>query len=197
MILTRESIQDAINEKSIIITPFDSECLTENAYDIHLGPNIGWYTHPEGQEFDTKKDNTQDFKIVSIPEEGFVLMPEEFYLGVTKEFTFTPQNVPFIEGSSSAARAGFTIHITAGFGEIGFGGHWTLEIKNTQKRPVRIYAGMHIGKMIFYIPDKRVTGKGYKGSYGDAVFQENPMPVPTSIHKKVEKLFQNLSNSNL
>ena len=55
-----------------------------------------------------------------IPEEGLLLEPNKLYLGRTKEFTTTSKYVPMLEGRSSTGRLGLCIHVTAGFGDIGF-----------------------------------------------------------------------------
>ena len=45
-----------------------------------------------------------------------------------------------IEGRSSIGRLGLFVHVTAGFGDVGFCGYWTLEMFAVQ--PVRIFAGV-------------------------------------------------------
>jgi dCTP deaminase len=57
--------------------------------------------------------------------------------------------VPFLEGKSSTGRLGIDIHATAGKGDVGFCNTWTLEISCAQ--PVRIYAGMPIGQLIYFV----------------------------------------------
>ena len=57
-------------------------------------------------------------------------------------------HVPFLEGKSSIGRLGIDIHATAGKGDIGFCNTWTLEI--SVKKPVRVYAGMPIGQLIYF-----------------------------------------------
>ena len=47
------------------------------------------------------------------------------------------QPVPMIEGRSSIGRLGLFVHVTAGFGDVGFCGFWTLEMFAVQ--PVRIF----------------------------------------------------------
>jgi len=63
---------------------------------------------------------------IEIPPEGYVLEPNVLYLGHTNEVTHTNVYAPFIEGRSSIGRMGISVHITAGFGDIGFNGTWTL-----------------------------------------------------------------------
>ena len=60
----------------------------------------------------------------------------------------THAHVPFLEGKSSIGRLGIDIHATAGKGDVGFCNTWTLEI--SVKQPVRIYARMPIGQLIYF-----------------------------------------------
>ena len=143
MIVSDTRILEEIENKNIIIKPYNRENLGSNSYDVHLGKNLA--TYKDGL-LDAKKHNEIDH--FEIPEEGFVLKPNSLYLGVTLEYTETHAHVPFLEGKSSTGRLGIDIHATAGKGDIGFCGHWTLEI--SCKIPVRIYAGMPIGQLIYF-----------------------------------------------
>lgn len=131
-------------EKGLIkVEPFRSSCLGTNSYDVHLGKTLAMY---DSEVLDAKAHNT--IKSFEIPEEGFVLMPDKFYLGVTEEYTETLAHVPFLEGKSSVGRLGIDIHATAGKGDVGFCNYWTLEI--SVKQPVRVYGGMPIGQLIYF-----------------------------------------------
>lgn len=143
MILSDRRILEEIEKKTIVITPFIREKLGSNSYDVHLGKNLAVYND---DVLDAKKHNT--IRHFEIPEEGYVLQPNTMYLGVTKEYTETHAHVPFLEGKSSTGRLGIDIHATAGKGDVGFCGHWTLEI--SCKIPVRVYAGMPIGQLIYF-----------------------------------------------
>ena len=83
-----------------------------------------------------------------------MLLPGHLYLGVTDEYTETHAHVPFLEGKSSTGRLGIDIHATAGKGDVGFCNAWTLEISCVQ--PVKIYAGMPIGQLIYFPVDGEV-----------------------------------------
>ena len=84
MILSDKRILEEIEKKSIVIEPYDRAALGSNSYDVHLGPHLALYVDAE---LDAKKHNTIEH--FEIPEEGFVLMPDQFYLGVTLEYTET------------------------------------------------------------------------------------------------------------
>jgi dCTP deaminase len=152
MILSDKRILEEIEKKTIIIKPYNREKLGSNSYDVHLGKNLATYKE---ETLDAKKHN--EIVHFDIPEEGFVLQPNQLYLGVTFEYTETHAHVPFLEGKSSTGRLGIDIHATAGKGDVGFCGHWTLEI--SCKIPVRIYAGMPIGQLIYFPVEGEVEVK--------------------------------------
>jgi dCTP deaminase len=143
MILSDKRILEEMEKGTIKITPYKRECLGSNSYDVHLGQHLATY---DQTELDAKKHNT--ISHFDIPDEGYVLQPDKFYLGVTQEYTETHAHVPFLEGKSSTGRLGIDIHATAGKGDVGFCGNWTLEI--SVKQPVRVYKGMPIGQLIYF-----------------------------------------------
>lgn len=146
MILSDKKILAAIEQGEIVIEPFDRACLGTNSYDVHLGKWLATYTD---EILDARKHN--EIMQFEIPAEGFVLQPNMLYLGVTAEYTETHATVPFLEGKSSVGRLGIDIHATAGKGDVGFCNHWTLEISVSM--PVRVYAGMPIGQLIYFHVD--------------------------------------------
>jgi dCTP deaminase len=143
MILTDSQILEEMKRGSIVVEPFDPTCLGSNSYDVHLGKTLAMY---RDEVLDARVHNQVDY--LEIPDEGLILLPHRFYLGVTQEYTETHRHVPFLEGKSSIGRLGIDIHATAGKGDIGFCNTWTLEI--SVKLPVRVYAGMPIGQLIYF-----------------------------------------------
>jgi dCTP deaminase len=143
MILSDTEILKEIYNGNIEITPFKQECLGSNSYDVHLGGKLGIY---KPKILDAKKHN--DIHLFDIKDEGFLLEPNTLYLGTTIEYTETLKHVPVLEGKSSTGRLGITIHITAGLGDVNFKGNWVLEI--TVVHPVRVYAGMPIGQLVYH-----------------------------------------------
>lgn len=144
MILSDVRILEEIEKGTIMIEPFRRECLGTNSYDVHLGRYMANY---KDRVLDAREHNK--IETFEIPSEGFVLQPGTLYLGVTAEYTETHAHVPFLEGKSSTGRLGIDIHATAGKGDVGFCNTWTLEISCAQ--PVRIYAGMPIGQLIYFV----------------------------------------------
>jgi len=149
MILSDKRILKEIDKGTIIIEPFKRESLGTNSYDVHLGKYLATY---KSRVLDAKQHN--EIEHFEIPKDGFVLHPGTLYLGVTLEYTETHGHVPFLEGKSSTGRLGIDIHATAGKGDVGFCNTWTLEISAAQ--PVKIYAGMPIGQLIYFVVEGNI-----------------------------------------
>lgn len=141
MILTGREIEKRLG-KDIIIEPYEPEQLNPNSYNLRLHNELLIY---KGNILDPKQDNKTES--IMIPKEGYVLEPGQLYLARTKEYTETQGLVPMILGRSSVGRLGITVHITSGFGDVGFCGYWTLQLTCIKK--VRIYPNMKICQ-IFY-----------------------------------------------
>lgn len=175
MILSDKRILAEIENGNILIEPFRRDCLGSNSYDVHLGRFLAVY---KDKELDAKKHNT--IEEVLIPEEGFVLQPGMLYLGVTEEYTETHKHVPFLEGKSSTGRLGIHIHATAGKGDVGFCNTWTLEI--TVVHPVRVYAGMPVGQLIYFEVDGEVINP-YHGKLNAKYTSRTEKPVESMMWK--------------
>jgi dCTP deaminase len=175
MILSDKRILEEMDKQTIKIEPYKRECLGSNSYDVHLGKILATY---DNNELDAKKHNT--ITHFEIPDEGFVLLPNMFYLGVTEEYTETHAHVPFLEGKSSTGRLGIDIHATAGKGDVGFCGNWTLEI--SVKQPVKVYKGMPIGQLIYFPVEGEIEVKYNQKSNAKYIGQPN-LPVESMMWK--------------
>lgn len=155
MILSGKEIKRRIG-KDIFIEPFDECRVNPNSYNLRLHNELMVY---DTDVLDMKEANP--VKKILIPEEGLLLTPNKLYLGRTLEYTRTENIVPMLEGRSSIGRLGLSIHVTAGFGDVGFAGYWTLEIYCIQ--PVRIYPNVEICQIYYHEIqgdyDKYVSGK--------------------------------------
>ena len=175
MILSDKRILEEIEKGTIIIEPYKPECLGTNSYDVHLGKYLATY---KNRVLDAKAHNEIDH--FEIPKEGFVLQPGTLYLGVTLEYTETHAHVPFLEGKSSTGRLGIDIHATAGKGDVGFCGNWTLEI--SVKQPVKVYKGMPIGQLIYFPVDGEIEVK--YNQKGNAKYSGQPdRPIESMMWK--------------
>jgi len=175
MILTDKEILKAIEKGEIVIEPYDRSSLGTNSYDVHLGKHLAVYTN---EILDARQHNP--IQEMEIPEQGFVIQPGTLYLGVTEEYTETHTTVPFLEGKSSVGRLGIDIHATAGKGDVGFCNTWTLEISCVH--PVRIYAGMPIGQLIYFKVDGEI--ENYYNKKANAKYnQKTDKPVESMMWK--------------
>ncbi len=110
--------------------------------------------HPEkydirNPEYLIDPTKAQDHKTVEIeiPETGLILSPYIGYLGSTVEYTETRNLFPYIDGKSSVGRNFILNHHTAGRGDDGFCGEWTLEIRVLY--PTVVYPYMRIGQIYY------------------------------------------------
>lgn len=142
MILSGQEIRRQLDQ-NIVIEPFDEANLNPNSYNLTLHSELLTY---EELVLDMRKPNR--IRRLTIPADGLVLTPNQLYLGRTVERTETYNLVPMIEGRSSVGRLGLFVHVTAGFGDVGFCGYWTLEMFAVQ--PVRIYAGVPICQIFYH-----------------------------------------------
>lgn len=132
-------------------------CVNPNSYNLRLGNELKVYDVPiikpelrhsvglaesDWDQFalDPRRNNVT--KNIPFPEEGVILKPDRLYLGRTHEYTESFNCRPCVAGRSSIGRLGLFIHVTAGYGDVGFKGTWTLEM--VVVHPVRIYPLMSI-----------------------------------------------------
>lgn len=171
MILSGREIHRRLGD-DIVIDPFDPQRLNPNSYNLTLHNELMVY---EEVVLDMAKANR--IRRIEIPAEGTVLSPNQLYLARTAEKTATTNLVPQIEGRSSIGRLGLFVHVTAGFGDVGFSGYWTLEMFAVQ--PVRIYAGVPICQIFYH----ELTGD--YDAY-DSKYQHNRDIQPSLLFKELD-----------
>ena len=173
MILTGNEIKQRLGT-DIFIEDFDEKQLGPNSYNLRLADELVVYTDPI---LDVKKKPSTE--TIMLPDSGFLLQPGRLYLGQTIERTKTLNLVPMLVGRSSVGRLGLAIHVTAGFGDIGFDGNWTLEMCCVM--PLRIYPGMEICQ-IYYHTVKGIIDSEYNGKY-----QNQKKPTPSRISQELTR----------
>ena len=155
--LTGSEIERQVEKGNIIISNFNKDQLNPNSYNLKLHPQLLIY---QKSPLDMKRKNRTTE--LMIPKEGLVLQPGVLYIGRTVERTASDKYIPMINGRSSTGRLGLSIHVCAGFGDIGFDGTWTLEI--TVVEPVRIYPNLEVAQVCFFKPVGKVDNL-YRGRY--------------------------------
>ena len=172
MVLTSSEIKKELG-KNIIIDPFDEKQLGANSYNLRLDNEL--IVYKEGI-LDMKKP--LETETIIIPEDGLVLKPGELYLGKTIEYTETKKHSPFLEGRSSTARLGLFVHISAGFGNVGSSGCWTLEL--TCIKPLKIYPRVEICQIYYQM----VYGEIEKGK---SHYHGSKKVMPSLMYKELEE----------
>jgi dCTP deaminase len=173
MILSGQEIKKRLGS-DICIEPFSELQLNPNSYNLRLHNELLVY---EDTLLDMKKPHT--LKQITIPEEGLILQANTLYLGRTEEYTRTNNLVPMLEGRSSIGRLGLFIHITAGFGDVGFNGYWTLEMFCVQ--PIRIYPQVEICQIFYH------SIEGDFIPYTSNKYQNNQGIQPSLMYKEFTK----------
>lgn len=174
MILGGLKIKEEFENGNIEISDFQESRLNPNSYNLTLHNELLVYTT---SVLDMKCPLPTE--CLRIPPEGITLRPGVVYLGRTRERTHTDIYVPMLEGRSSIGRLGMSIHVTAGFGDIGFDGYWTLEITVTQ--PTIIYPDIEICQIYYH-----TIGGGYE-LYKSGKYQDNDGIQPSLMYKDFEK----------
>jgi dCTP deaminase len=171
MILTGAEIRKHLGT-NIRIDPFLEANLNPNSYNLTLHNEIITY---EEVVLDMKKPSR--VRRITIPEDGLVLSPNQIYLARTVERTETHNFVPMIEGRSSVGRLGLFVHVTAGFGDVGFRGYWTLELFAVQ--PVRVYPRIPICQIYYH----GLTGA--VSEYRSDKYQDNADIQPSLLYREL------------
>lgn len=169
MILSGKEIKNYLGS-GIKIEPFNEKQLNPNSYNLKLHNEILMY---DEDVLDMKKENK--YQKFVIPPEGMVLFPGRLYLARTVEYTETLNHVPMLEGRSSVGRLGLYIHVTAGFGDVGFKGYWTLELQCVQ--PIRIYEDTEICQIYYH------SIEGEYEEYKSGKYQDNTGVQPSLLYK--------------
>lgn len=171
MLLTGSEIRNQVSKNKIFISDFDENRLNPNSYNLRMSDEL--YRYEDLVLTTRRKNNIRkvNFKDVGKETKEIMLVPGILYLGKTIEETWSDTFVACIDGRSSIARLGIQIHLTAGFGDLGYKGRWTLEFSVVQ--PVILTEGIELCQVYFYA----ICGNNdilYNGRYqgGDDVYSK-------------------------
>lgn len=173
MILSGQEIKRLMGN-DLVIEPYEERLVNPNSYNLRLHHELLVY---DNNVLDMKTENKAT--LLEIPEEGLLLEKDKLYLGRTLEYTESHKHVPMLEGRSSIGRLGLFVHVTAGFGDVGFCGFWTLEMFCVQ--PIRIYAGVEICQIFYH------SIEGDYDLYKSGKYQKNKGVQPSLLFKDFEK----------
>lgn len=149
---------------------------------LDLSSMHGDWLWPSG---DCILDSKKKHEVVTFemkPDKGWLLKPGIGYLMHTAERISTNDFVPVLDGKSSLGRLFMTAHVTAGYGDPGFDGQYTLEVVVTQ--PVVVYPGMRFCQIRFHTLVGKRLNYAAAGHYKGALAEG---PVPSMSWKQFEE----------
>jgi dCTP deaminase len=145
-----KQIKDSISNGEIVIDIYDEKNIAPAGYYFHLGKTL---LIPEpGQIINPMGGDDPKYQKIDISTETYNLKPGEFVLGQTKEKLSLSNNIGmFIDGRTTLARLGLSIHITATWIHPGHTDSIiTLEIHNSGNHILLLQENLSIGKGIFF-----------------------------------------------
>lgn len=182
-----EALSTAARNDVPMIVPFSPQAprsgvisygVSSYGYDVRLGSRLRLArAHPRdplGPIVLDPKRTSNDFvgepiDPVYVPERGenyFVIPAHGFALGYSVERVHVPRDVMVIcFAKSTYARCGLVVNVTPLEPE--WEGHITLELSNTMRHPVRVYADEGIAQLVFFRADEvcRTSYADKKGVY--------------------------------
>jgi dCTP deaminase len=180
MILTDREIQMALESSAIIVRPEPNPvAYSSTSVDLTLDkaltifvPDLAGTTtilDPSNKDFDHEAVLGKHTRQELIGPDGYVFKhsQEEVVLAWTREYVELPSHGKLaarVEGKSSLARLGISIHLTAPTIHAGFKGQIRLEMMNHGRNPILLREGMRICQLIF----EMTTGTpvaGYRGRF--------------------------------
>ena len=135
MILSDRDIVRELNEGSLRIIPLTEDIIQPCSVDLELASEL----------------KTLNGKSIDISQDSYHLKAGEFILGSTNEYVEIPSYLcGQVDGRSSIARMGISIHQTGGYIDAGFRGNITLEIYNASDKAFELYLGQPICQLIIH-----------------------------------------------
>ena len=202
-ILSGKEIKKGVRSGRIVIDPWKPDHVNPEdrinpaSYDLTLGGEVSVYMavthhHPAMPSLPTDRedgsnllpnydfgnatlrvDRKNEVRKFKMPETGWLLKPGIGYLAHTVERICVQDLVPIVDGKSSIGRLFVAVHITAGYGDPGYDGQYTLEM--TAIHPTWVIPGMRICQMRFHTLVGEVDEYQGKGSYKKGELSTGPV----------------------
>lgn len=176
MVLSDRDILKALEEGRIRIDPAPDleKQLGSVSVDFRLGKTFMVFEHSRFSYIDPRHPQSIGDAMRTIEvadDEPFIMQPGDFALASTMETLELPDDLlGRLEGRSSIARLGITVHSTAAVFEPGWIGTATMELSNLGRMAVALYPGMRICAFSFETvsspvntPYRQKVGNKYAG----------------------------------
>lgn len=163
MVLSDGDIRKALESGWIKIDPFPDleKQLGSVSVDFRLGQTFMVFEHSRFSYIDPRHPQSigDAMRTIVVNEDDpFIMQPGDFALASTMESLELPDDLlGRLEGRSSIARLGITVHSTAAVFEPGWVGTATMELSNLGRMAVALYPGMRICAFSFETLSSPVT----------------------------------------
>jgi dCTP deaminase len=193
MILSKQEIREAVARKEIRFDPpLEERQWGEASVDLRLGLSFTKLKDAPSltvsmaggigaiAESGLWQEETLKIKNRFGKRGTYVLEPEEFILALTYERVWMPRNlIGMVEGRSTYARVGLSMHQTAPWIQPGWNGHITLEIRNSGPLKIELtpIIDMPCQLTFFELTSELPVGEAY-GSRPNDLFQNQKKALP-------------------
>lgn len=187
-VLSDEEIWDEFAYTEFDISPLNVDQVQPASVDLRLGSDFKVLKEKTKQEeafdygprpIDTRKEI--DLPMREFTGESITVEPGECVLGTTMEaVNMPPSLMAFCEGRSSVGRLFVEVHQTAGIIDPGYRGEITLEIKNNNPRPVKLYAGQRVCQLVIHKLNQ--PSKSPYGAKEDSKYQDQTGATPSRLN---------------
>jgi len=161
-VLVDYQIKELIESNMILVNPYDPVYVNPNSMDLTLSSSLIFAK--QAAPGHTRivdpliKDTIDEAYNQSVFQHSFIFAPGDFILCSTIESIELPPNIcAEVNGKSSIARLGITIHQTGGWIDCGFGGTITLELHNSSPHFIILRYGMPICQLVFHLTEPAET----------------------------------------
>ena len=164
--LSNKSIQKAINNKDLVIDPFNFDSIKSDSIDLTLGSTIDVFCTTKAIDLESIQKDAQD-ELQKLTQkiditEGYDLQPGQLVKGYSKENIKLPS---YINGVIFNIDSLVSIGLNAAISQYvnpGFNGHKTIVIYNMSNQVIRIKASIRICKLVlFKMNDNQINSKGH------------------------------------
>ncbi|MFC6356194.1 dCTP deaminase [Luethyella okanaganae] len=196
MLLSDQDITANIAAARIRLDPYDREMIQPSSIDVRLDRYFRLFDNHKYPYIDPAEDQPELTRLIEAKQdEPFILHPGEFVLGSTFELVSLPDDIAArLEGKSSLGRLGLLTHSTAGFIDPGFSGHVTLELSNVATLPIKLWPGMKIGQLCFFMLSSPAE-KPYGSSEYSSRYQDQRGPTASRSFQNFHRTDVSLSQA--
>lgn len=158
MFLSNKTIKEYIDKGKISIRGQIE--IETTGISVHLGNEL--LIMKPNQTFDSLNPTKVEYSLYNLLDGPYLLKPNDFLLGVTKENVKTDRDIiTFIDGRSTYARVGMTIHLSAMVLDgLPFSNeNSVLEIKNLGNCNILLHSGEKVGTYLFAQLSEPIEGE--------------------------------------